>query len=218
MKTFIQFTSQLTEAKTDDKPVKVYVDNSEFKDLAKWLKANEDVFRPIKNTYQPTAGSGINHKDVMDKLVAKGFDASYPYGRCFVVSSFVYYALGGEHSEWDLMCIDAKHIPFTYKGIKSSSSHWYVQHKTSGQIIDLTRDQFKRMPGVDIDDSYQHGTRSNLGNRWFKTKKHGKRTYKDVVPSMHCLQVYDRYRSDVKKIPHLEYWHGQCLYATERRK
>ena len=217
MQTFIQFVTQLTEGKTE----KVYVDNSEYKDLAKWLKSNEDVFRPIKNAEHSLIGDpsvkwGPRHKDTMDKLVAKGFDASYPYGRCHVVASFVYYSLGGYSSDYNLMCIDAKHIPFTYKGIKSTTSHWYVQHKTSGHIIDLTRDQFDRM-GVDIDDKYKHGKRSAIGWTWYHTKKHGKRHYKNVVPSMHCLQVYDRYRSDVKKIPHLEYWHGQCLYATERR-
>lgn len=220
MQTFIQWT-QLTEDKTTDKPVKVFVDNSVFKDLAQWLKSNEHIFRPIKNAEHSLVGDrsvrwGPRHKDVMDKLVAKGFDASYPYGRCHVVASFVYYSLGGYSSDYDLMCIDSKDIPFTYKGIKSTTSHWYVQHKTSGHIIDLTRDQFDRM-GVDMDDKYKHGKRSALGVKWYHTKKHGKRHFQNVVPSMHCLHVYDQYRSDVKKIPHLEYWHSQCLYATERR-
>ncbi|MCW4026230.1 MAG: hypothetical protein NWE76_01940 [Candidatus Bathyarchaeota archaeon] len=54
------------------------------------------------------------------------------YGHCYVASETLYHILGAEKS--DYCATRVKH---------EGTTHWYLTHKKTGDIIDPTRDQFE---------------------------------------------------------------------------
>lgn len=84
-------------------------------------------------------------------------------GHCYVASEALYYLLGGMYS-------GLKPMQVHHEG----TSHWYLQDKTSEEIIDITADQFKTpVP-------YQNGK-----GRGFLTKGPSKR-------AMRLLQAFQK--------------------------
>ena len=176
------------------------VDNSGYVRMLNWFKKNTDLLEP-HNSGTVSPDSGVKHADKTEALKKAGLDTSFPYGYCYPISQFVFYTLGGYDSDYDLRLI--KEIKFEYKGKRGQTTHWFVQHKTNGRIIDLTIEQFDRIPGLDIED--------------YRTKK-GKVEFDHTPPCLQTLKLYDRYREDVEKIPGLEKYWSACNYASERRK
>ena len=156
------------------------------------------------------------YADKTEALKKAGLDTSFPYGYCYPISQFVFYTLGGYDSDYDLRLI--KEIKFEFKGKRGQTTHWFVQHKTSGRIIDLTIEQFDRIPGLDIEELFKDSRRANLGFPYYRTKGSGKVEFDHTPPCLQTLKLYDRYREDVEKIPGLEKYWSACNYATERRK
>jgi hypothetical protein len=56
-------------------------------------------------------------------------------GNCYHTSEALYHLFGGKEAGWKPMHL--KH---------EGSSHWYLKHSTTNQIIDPTRSQFKTFP------------------------------------------------------------------------
>lgn len=59
-------------------------------------------------------------------------------GNCYVCSEAIFHLLGGYEAGWKPMYM--KH---------EGDSHWFIQHKITGMIIDLTSGQFKTIPPYD---------------------------------------------------------------------
>jgi len=98
-------------------------------------------------------------KDLLDKKhrVMRDGNPNLPhtFGHCYVASEVAYYLLGGKEAGWTPMHI--KHV---------GRSHWFLKHK-SGQILDLTANQFR----TPIDYSEARG-------KGFMTKLPSKRSMK----------------------------------------
>lgn len=212
MKRIVSYIDFLSEA--TDTQVELKVDNSGYTKYLSWFKKNTDLFKAHNNA-QISPNSGVKHGDQTKKLADKGLDISFPYGYCYPVSQFVFYSLGGYDSDWDLKLI--KKINFDYKGSKGLTTHWFVQHKTNGRIIDLTREQFDQIPNFKIDDYYTKARRANLGFPYYTTKK-GKVEFGHTVPCMQVLKLYDKWRSEKGQIKGLEKYWQAANYAAERRE
>jgi len=216
--------------------VETKLDNSGFKRMETWLSKNIDLLAPLdsgdpyldKQRYKidPKTKKKIKYKSQgqynrerwleMKKLEEKGLDTGYPFGYCYPVMQFVWYSLDGYDGMYWLRCMNE--LEFEYKGIKSKTSHWYCQHKTSGRIIDLTRSQFDQIPNFSIDDLYQkRGRVQNLGRSYYTLKSGKKVEFGHTVPCYQTLKLYDRYREDVGILPGLEKYWKACNYASERR-
>jgi hypothetical protein len=65
--------------------------------------------------------------DLVDRCVV-GND---PTGKCYVASEVLYYLCGGKESGF-------KPVQGSWKGY----SHWWLEHKETGEIVDLTAGQF----------------------------------------------------------------------------
>lgn len=219
----------------DPKEVETKCDNSGYEKYLKFFKENEDLFEELdegdphldKQRYKidPKTKERIKYKSQgqynrerfleMQKLEKKGMKIGFPFGRCYPVTQFMFYVLDGYEGMYWLRCMNE--LEFEYKGIKSSTSHWYLQHKNSGRVIDLTREQFDQIPGFSIDDLYQkRGRIQNLGHSTYQTKK-GKVDFKNTVPCFQVLRLYDRYRELEEQIPSLEKYWSAANYASERR-
>lgn len=212
----LRYTDFLNEAKKvneEEKEVKLKVDNSGYTNLISWFKKNTDLFKK-HNSGQISPNSGVKHQDQTKKLENKGFDTSYPFGYCYPTSQFVFYKLGGYSGDYDLKLI--KGIKFNYKGVSGSTTHWFVQHKTNGRIIDITKEQFDQIPGFKIEDLYPTARRANLGFPYYNTKA-GKVDFDHTPPCMQVLKLYDSYRDEKGKIAGLEKYWKAANYATERR-
>lgn len=213
MKYLRLFEQFITEAEAQDK-VELKVDNSGYSGLKSWFKKNTHLFKKHNSgTLSPDVG--LKHQDQTKKLEAKGFDSSFPFGYCYPVSQFVFYKLGGYDSDWDLKLI--KGIKFKYKGTTGSTTHWFVQHKTNGRIIDLTMEQFDQIPDFDIKELYPEARRANLGFPYYNTNG-GKVEFDHTPPCMQVLKLYDHYRESQGKISGLEKYWSAANYATERRE
>jgi hypothetical protein len=212
MKRIENYTDFLNEAEKPE--VELKVNNSGYTKYLSWFKKNTDLFKVHNNT-QISPNSGVKHGDQTKKLADKGLNVDFPYGYCYPVSQFVFYALGGYDSDWDLKLI--KKINFDYKGTKGSTTHWFVQHKTNGRIIDITKEQFDGIPGFKIEDLYPSARRANLGFPYYTTKK-GKVEFGHTVPCMQVLKLYDRWREEKGQIKGLEKYWKAANYASERRE
>lgn len=56
-------------------------------------------------------------------------------GNCYVTSEAVYHLTGGKAGPWK---------PETLK--HEGDTHWYLRHRTTGEVLDLTVAQFKSPP------------------------------------------------------------------------
>jgi len=219
----------------DPKEVETKCDNSGYEKYLKFFKENEDLFEELdegdphldKQRYKidPKTKERIKYKSQgqynrerfleMQKLEKKGMDIGFPFGRCYPVTQFMFYVLGGYEGMYWLRCMNE--LEFEFKGIKSSTSHWYLQHKNTGRVVDLTRGQFDQLTNFSIDDLYQkRGRIQNLGHSAYQTEK-GKVEFKNTVPCFQVLRLYDRYRELEEQIPGLEKYWSAANYATERR-
>ena len=79
-------------------------------------------------------------------------------GNCYVTSEAVYHLTGGSEGPWR---------PATVRVPGHKDVHWYLLHRTTGQVLDLTAAQFIDSPAKPI---YDHGR-----GRGFLTRKPSKR-------------------------------------------
>lgn len=212
MRRIEKYTDFINEA--EEKEVELKVNNSGYTKYLTWFKKNTDLFKPHNNA-QISPNSGVKHGDQTKKLADKGMKVDFPYGYCYPCSQFVFYALGGYSSDWDLKLI--KKIKFDYKGTKGDTTHWFVQHKTNGRIIDITKEQFDQIPGFEIEELYPKARRANLGFPYYTTKN-GKVEFGHTVPCMQVLKLYDKWREEKGQIKGLEKYWKAANYASERRE
>lgn len=57
-------------------------------------------------------------------------------GHCFVASNALLHLIDGARTGWQMKCIHKEHL-------KNEDTHWYLQHKKTGHILDATADQFE---------------------------------------------------------------------------
>ena len=143
---------------------------------------NQHLFKKHINV-----NTGTNHADNIAKL-KELYDIEFPYGYCFPISQFMFYYLGGYGSDYELRCIHK--IPMNIEGYEFFTSHWFVQNKITGEIIDLSKEQFDKI--LDIDKYYKLSSRANFGFPYF-FRKGGKR-YKNTVPSKQVIKLYKEFR------------------------
>ena len=206
------FKDFLNEAESTDE-VKLKVDNKSMEKVKAFFKKHTDLFKP-HNTHGASPASNVNQKEQTRKMEEAGISTKWPFGYCYPCSQFVFYALGGYSSDWDLKLIKKIDIKLKDKKV-GQTTHWFVQHKTDGTIIDLTKEQFTGV--LDIDSLYPTARRANLGFPHYNVGGK-KKEFGHTVPCMQVLKLYDTYREEVEKVPGLEkYWSG-ANYATERRK
>ena len=136
---------------------------------------------------------GTDYKAQQERL-DKVHKFHWTWSRCYVMSQFVFYYLGGYESDWELKCI--KEIPFEISGVEGVTSHWFVQNKWDDTIIDLTSAQFQGV--LDIYDKYEHGRRANLGFPFYYGKTRNDKFIVNglTVPSKECLKFYEVWREN----------------------
>ena len=211
MKHINKFGDFINEAEATAE-VKLKVDNSTMKKVEDFFKKHTDLFKP-HNTHGASPASNVNQKEQTEKMNAAGISTKWPFGYCYPCSQFVFYALGGYSSDWDLKLVKKIDIKVKDKKV-GQTTHWFVQHKTDGTIIDLTKSQFTGV--LDIAELYPTARRANLGFPYYNVDGK-KKDYGHTVPCLQVLKLYDTYRDEVEKIPGLEkYWSG-AKYATLRR-
>lgn len=150
--------------------------------LYNFFLLNKDLFKNTKNG----ENKSNQHKKFMN-ILKEEYSIDFPYGKCFPISQFLFYYLGGYNSNYILKCI--KKIPIKIKNETIYTSHWYVQHKYNGEIFDLTKSQFDKI--LNIENYYKLGKRANYGFKWLK--KNGKK-YNNVVPCNQVLILYKKFR------------------------
>ena len=135
--------------------------------------------------------SGINYRAQQEAL-DRVHESHWTWSRCYVMSQFVFYFLGGYESDWDLKCI--KGIPFSISGVDGTTSHWFVQNRQDDSIIDLSVEQFRGL--LNINEWYVKGRRSNLGfpHYYGKTRNTKLSINGKCVPSKECLKFYEVWR------------------------
>jgi len=198
----------------EEKEVELKVNNSGYMKYLNFFKKNVHLFKAHRSG-QLSPADNTNHSQQTKRLADKGMKVDFPYGYCYPCSQFVFYALGGYSSDWDLKLI--KKISFDYKGTKGTTTHWFVQHKTNGRIIDITKEQFDQIPGFKIEDLYPKARRANLGFPYYNTKN-GKKEFGHTVPCMQVLKLYDQWRTEKGQIKGLEKYWKAANYASERRE
>lgn len=120
-------------------------------------------------------------------MVKELHDVPFTYGYCFPISQFTFYFLGGYESDYNLMV--AKRVPIEVKSTVFETSHWFLKHKETNQILDLTKNQFDGI--IDIKPYYSKGRRANFGFPYFSKK--GKR-YDHCMPCKQVMKLYEEYR------------------------
>lgn len=146
-----------------------------------FFKDNQHLFPKHRNI-----NKGQNHADNISELKLV-HNVQFPFGYCFPISQFMFYYLGGYGSDYELKCI--RGIPIDIKGCEHRTTHWFVVNKLTGEIIDLSKEQFEKI--LNIDEYYKKGKKANFG---FPYLKRGNKIYKNTVPSKTVLKLYKSFR------------------------
>ena len=188
-----------------------YVDNTGFKKFETFFNDNIDLFK--KPGVGAAGDGGVDHAEQKRLLTEAGVNTEYPFGYCFQVAQFLFYAVGGYSSDYDLKCIKGMH--YQVGGVDFQATHWYIQHKDNNTIVDLTASQFDGI--LDINDYYSKGTRANLGFPYYNVGD--KRVeFDETVPSLQTLKLYSKWREDNKEIPVLEDYYSKAKYEELRKE
>lgn len=172
-----------------------------FEDLAWFFRTYKHLFKPTINGEADTNKHLNNYRILKDK-----FKIEFPYGKCFPISQFIFYYLGGYDSEYELRCI--RKIPITIEDYSFTTSHWFVIKKGTNHIIDLSKEQFDKI--LNVEDLYSKSRRANYGYPYFHNRKHIK--YDNTVPCKQVLTLYKKYREVVEVSPLLEFFHERHGY------
>jgi hypothetical protein len=187
-----------------------YVDNTGMEDFKKFLDDHQDIMK--KPGGSPAGEGGVDHGAQMKLLEEQGIDTEYPFGYCFQIAQFMFYALGGYKSEWDLMCI--KGMEYKVAGHDFASTHWYVQNKETGRIIDLSSEQFDDI--LDIEEYYSEGRRANLGFPYYNVEGE-KVEFEETVPSLMTLKLYNVWKEEGNgELEGIEPYYQACKYEETR--
>ena len=186
-----------------------YVDNTGMEEFKAFLDENKDLMK--KPGGGPAGDGGVDHGAQMKLLEEKGINTEYPFGYCFQIAQFMFYALGGYKSEWDLMCIKA--MEYKVDGNDFQSTHWFVQNKETGRIIDLSAEQFEGI--LDINKYYEAGRRANLGFPYYNVGE-TRVEFEETVPSLMTLKLYNKWKEDFGELEGIEEYYQACKYEEFR--
>jgi hypothetical protein len=188
---------------------KPYVDNTGMEKFKAFLDENKDLMK--KPGGGPAGDGGVDHGAQMAILEEKGINTEYPFGYCFQIAQFMFYALGGYKSEWDLMCI--KGMEYKVDGLDFQSTHWFVQSKEDGRIIDLSAEQFDEI--LDINKYYEDGRRANLGFPYYNVGD-TRVEFEETVPSLMTLKLYNKWKEENGELEGIEEFYQACKYEEFR--
>ena len=188
---------------------KLYVDNTGMEEFKKFLDENKDTMK--KPGGGPAGEGAVDHGMQMQILKENGVDTEYPFGYCFQIAQFTFYALGGYKGPYDLMCI--KKMEYQVAGHDFQSTHWYVQSKEDGRIIDLSAEQFDGI--LDINEYYKDGRRANLGFPYYNVDGE-KVMFDNTVPSLMTLKLYNKWREQYGELEGIEEFYQACKYEETR--
>ena len=186
------------------------VDNTGFEKFEKFINANIDLFK--KPGVGAAGDSGVNHAEQMKLLNEAGIDTEFPFGYCYQVAQFLFYAMGGYNGDYDLKCI--KGMQYKVNKQDFQSTHWYIQHKETNNIVDLTASQFDGI--LDINDYYSEGKRANLGYPYYNVGD-DRVEFDTTVPSFQTLKLYAKWKEDYEKIDELEKYYIASEYEQLRK-
>ena len=186
------------------------VDNTGFEKFTEFFNENLDLFK------KPGGGAagegGVDHGEQMKLLNAAGISTEFPFGYCYQVAQFLFYAMGGYNGKYDLKCI--KKMEYKVGGQDFASTHWYIQHQETNNIVDLTASQFDGI--LDINDYYSEGKRANLGFPYYNVGD-DRVEFETTVPSLQSLKLYDKWREDNEKFDELEKYYKASKYEELRK-
>ena len=192
-------------------PIQNSVDNSGFEKFETFFNDNIDLF---KKPGVGAAGDGsIDHAEQKRLLTEAGINTEYPFGYCFQVAQFLFYASGGYSGAYALKCI--KGMIYQVDGVDFASTHWYIQHKGNNTIVDLTASQFDGL--LDIDKYYEKGRNANLGYPYYNVGD-TRVEFDETVPSLQTLKLYSKWREDNEEIPVLEDYYSKAKYEELRKE
>lgn len=186
------------------------VDNTGFEKFEKFINANIDLFK--KPGVGAAGDSGVNHAEQMKLLNEAGIDTEFPFGYCYQVAQFLFYAMGGYNGDYDLKCI--KGMQYKVNKQDFQSTHWYIQHKETNNIVDLTASQFDGI--LDINDYYSEGKRANLGYPYYNVGD-DRVEFDTTVPSFQTLKLYAKWKEDYSEIEELEKYYVASQYEQLRK-
>ena len=186
------------------------VDNTGFKKFDEFINANIDLFKKPGNG--AAGDSSVNHAEQMKLLTEAGIDTEFPFGYCYQVAQFLFYAMGGYNGDYDLKCI--KGMQYKVGGQDFEATHWYIQHKETHNIVDLTASQFDGI--LDINDYYSEGKRANLGFPYYNVGD-DRVEFDTTVPSFQTLKLYSKWKEDHSEIEELEKYYVASQYEQLRK-
>ena len=187
------------------------VDNTGFEKFAEFFNDNIDLFK--KPGVGAAGEGGVNHAEQMKLLTEAGINTEFPFGYCYQVAQFLFYAMGGYNGDYDLKCI--KGMQYKVEGQDFQATHWYIQHKETNNIVDLTASQFDGI--LDINDYYASGRNANLGFPYYNVGD-DRVEFDETVPSFQTLKLYSKWREDNKEIPVLEDYYAKAKYEELRKE
>lgn len=173
----------------------------------------KEFFYKNQQLFSKKAGNTtVAHSDVHKLLEKNDALPGFPFGKCFPISQFVFYYLGGYESNYELRCISK--IPISIKGISFTTTHWYVFDKIFNRVIDLSKEQFDGI--ININDYYKKGKKANFGFPYFF--KSNKVYQKHACPSKEVLYLYEEFRKTGKKSTTMENYIKQYKVELEQQQ
>jgi len=150
--------------------------------LYTFFKENQGLFEEPKNTRENS-----RHADIY-KLLKENGKLHWTWGKCFPISLFLFYYYGGYNGPYKLML--KKNIKIVVHGHEVTTTHWFIQHKETGEIVDITHEQFDGL--IDMKDVYKGSTLGAFGVPFMNVG--GKRIkFENNVPTSMVLQLYGKW-------------------------
>jgi len=152
------------------------------KKVYNFFKEYQDLIGEPKNTRENSM-----HGDIY-KILKKSGKLHWTWGKCFHVSLFLFYSYGGYDGPYELRL--TKNIVIKVNGHEVTTTHWFIQHKETGEIVDLTTEQFDGL--VDMETIYEKSTKGAFGVPWVIVNGEQVR-FKNNAPTSIVLELYGKW-------------------------
>ena len=181
----------------------------------------EDLFKRKPHNPANNDRSFVNN---VSTIQDDGFTIHYYHGRCFPITKFLYYFLGGRANPDITIKSQRKKLPYITlsNGTELKTTHWWLEDLNNNRL-DIAGEQF--IYQYPVEQFYENSITSDFGRPYWGNYAKRSKTYSHVVPSNEVIRFAKQYKLDHGSACGLDYWLAeyqlyldQLGYVPIRRK
>lgn len=162
----------------------------------------EDCFKRKPHNPANNDRSFVNN---VQTILDDGHEIHYYHGRCFPITKFIYYFLGGKTNPHIIIKSQRKKLPYITLscGKSLSTTHWWLEDINNNRL-DIAGEQF--IYNHPVEQFYINSIVSDFGRPYWGNYAKRSRTFDCVVPSNEIIRFAKQYKFDHGTAHGLDPW------------